>query len=215
MKSIRFYRLNEAYGEFSNFSPHPFELNGRTWPTAEHYFQAQKFSGTEHEEAVRLAKSPMVAARMGRSRERPRFYRPGRSPGSTVFREWSPERASPFTSAALSGLMNHEVRFPGLRPGLSNYAPLGLRNAGGDVGNDKANGCSRTQGCSSLPVPFPCESFRLSLQEFTEAVRSLLNQSIPPIEEFVICLLLEFEIAELARHLTGVEYVPNIEGRKE
>jgi ribA/ribD-fused uncharacterized protein len=41
------------------------------WSTSEHYFQAQKFAGTEHEEAVRAAKSPMVAARMGRSRERP------------------------------------------------------------------------------------------------------------------------------------------------
>jgi ribA/ribD-fused uncharacterized protein len=71
MKQIRFYRLNEPYGEFSNFSPHPFELKGLVWPTSEHYFQAQKFAGTEHEEAIRIAKSPMVAARMGRSRERP------------------------------------------------------------------------------------------------------------------------------------------------
>src|SRR6266496_5622756 len=71
MKKILFYRVNEPYGEFSNFSPHPVRLKGRTWPTSEHYFQAQKFAGTEHEEAVRLAKSPMVAARLGRSRERP------------------------------------------------------------------------------------------------------------------------------------------------
>ena len=28
MKQIRFYRLNEPYGEFSNFSPHPIELKG-------------------------------------------------------------------------------------------------------------------------------------------------------------------------------------------
>ena len=71
MKQILFYRLNEPYGEFSNLSAHPFVLRGKTWPTSEHYFQAQKFAGTEHEEAVRLAKSPMVAARMGRSRQRP------------------------------------------------------------------------------------------------------------------------------------------------
>jgi ribA/ribD-fused uncharacterized protein len=71
MRRIQFYRVNEPYGEFSNFSPHPIEMSGRTWPTVEHYFQAQKFYGTEHEEAIRLAKSPMVAARMGRSRERP------------------------------------------------------------------------------------------------------------------------------------------------
>src|ERR1043165_5971302 len=71
MKRILFYRVNEPYGEFSNFSPHPVEMKGRTWPTSEHYFQAQKFSGTEHEETIRQAKSPMVAARMGGSRERP------------------------------------------------------------------------------------------------------------------------------------------------
>jgi ribA/ribD-fused uncharacterized protein len=71
MKAIRFYRLNEPYGEFSNFSPHPIELKGRLWPTSEHFFQAQKFAGTEYEEAVRQTKSPMIAARMGRSRERP------------------------------------------------------------------------------------------------------------------------------------------------
>jgi ribA/ribD-fused uncharacterized protein len=68
---INFYRLNEPFGEFSNFSPHPIKVKGKTWPTSEHYFQAQKFAGTEHEAAVRGAKSPMVAARMGRSRERP------------------------------------------------------------------------------------------------------------------------------------------------
>ncbi len=71
MNRILFYRVREPFGEFSNFSPHPIELRGRVWPTSEHYFQAQKFAGTEHEEAVRMASSPMVAARMGRSRERP------------------------------------------------------------------------------------------------------------------------------------------------
>src|SRR5688500_6279714 len=71
MKRILFYRINEPFGEFSNFSPHAFELNGKQWPTSEHYFQAQKFAGTEHEEEIRIAKSPMIAARMGRSRQRP------------------------------------------------------------------------------------------------------------------------------------------------
>jgi ribA/ribD-fused uncharacterized protein len=71
MNTILFYRLNEPYGEFSNFSPHAFEIKGKVWSTSEHYFQAQKFAGTEHEEAVRQAKSPMIAARMGRSRQRP------------------------------------------------------------------------------------------------------------------------------------------------
>jgi ribA/ribD-fused uncharacterized protein len=71
MKQILFYRQNDPFGEFSNFSPHPIVVRNRTWPTAEHYFQAQKFAGTEHEEAVRLAPSPGAAARLGRSRARP------------------------------------------------------------------------------------------------------------------------------------------------
>ena len=72
MNQILFsYRLGELYGAFSNFSPHPITLKERAWPTSEHYFQAQKFVGTEHEEALRLAKSPTIVARVGRSRQRP------------------------------------------------------------------------------------------------------------------------------------------------
>ncbi len=71
MSQIRFYRPKEPYGQFSNFAPFPVELKGKVWPTSEHYFQAQKFAGTDDEEAIRLAESPMMAARMGRSRERP------------------------------------------------------------------------------------------------------------------------------------------------
>ncbi len=68
---INFYLVHEMFGEFSNFAAFPIELDGKIWPTSEHYFQAQKFVGTEHEEAVRLEVSPMQAARMGRDRNRP------------------------------------------------------------------------------------------------------------------------------------------------
>jgi N-glycosidase YbiA len=68
---IHFYSTRDAHGCFSNFSPHPIELKGKRWPTSEHYFQAQKFAGTEHEELVRLAKTPKQAAEMGRDRSRP------------------------------------------------------------------------------------------------------------------------------------------------
>jgi ribA/ribD-fused uncharacterized protein len=69
--AIRFYKVNEQYGCFSNFSKHGFELDGRYWPTSEHYFQAQKFVGSIYEEEVRQAKSPMDAAIMGRDRNKP------------------------------------------------------------------------------------------------------------------------------------------------
>src|SRR3954470_21637957 len=71
MKKILFYRPKEPYGEFSNFSPHSIEVDGKVWPTSEHYFQAQKFAGTEHEERVRLCKTPRAAADLGRSRKLP------------------------------------------------------------------------------------------------------------------------------------------------
>ena len=71
MSILNFYSVSEEYGAFSNFAPYPIRLKGKTWPTSEHYFQAQKFAGEPDEEEIREEKSPMVAARMGRSRKRP------------------------------------------------------------------------------------------------------------------------------------------------
>ena len=68
-KIIHFYAVSQPWGEFSNFAAYPIRLKGKTWPTTEHYFQAQKFSGTKMEEQVRKASSPMKAAEMGRSRK--------------------------------------------------------------------------------------------------------------------------------------------------
>ena len=39
--------------------------------TSEHYFQAQKFYGTEYVEIIRLLDNPMKAAKMGRNRNLP------------------------------------------------------------------------------------------------------------------------------------------------
>lgn len=69
---IRFYRRGDAYGCFSNFSAHAVEIGGKLYATSEHYFQAQKFVDTEHEEVVRLANTPSVAAKIGRDRGLPR-----------------------------------------------------------------------------------------------------------------------------------------------
>ena len=68
---IEFYRVDDPYGTFSNFASYPIELKSVTWPTSEHYFQAQKFAGTVHEEMIRGAASPTIAAKMGRDRQRP------------------------------------------------------------------------------------------------------------------------------------------------
>jgi ribA/ribD-fused uncharacterized protein len=73
---INFYRVKEPYGYLSNFAPHPITMDGKLWPTSEHWFQAQKFSGTNVEaemmEAIRLEPSPMKAVLLGRDRSKPR-----------------------------------------------------------------------------------------------------------------------------------------------
>ncbi len=101
-KVIEFYRVKDKFGYFSNFSPHPIKLKGKLWPTSEHFFQAQKFAGTEHEEEIRLAKSPMIAARMGRSRQRP--LRP----------DWEAVKADIMRQAVLAKFSQH----PELRASL-------------------------------------------------------------------------------------------------
>src|SRR5262245_52470731 len=93
---IHFYSTTDEYGCFSNFSRHPVRLKGQVWPTTEHYFQAQKFAGTEHEEAVRQAKSPMLAARMGRSRQRP------------LRRDWESVKDALMREAVLAKFTQHD-----------------------------------------------------------------------------------------------------------
>lgn len=66
---IEFYSVVDEYGEFSNFAAYPILIDGKRWPTTEHYFQAQKFANTPQEERIRKAKTPMIAARMGRDRK--------------------------------------------------------------------------------------------------------------------------------------------------
>lgn len=72
MSKILFYKLADPYGVFSNFDyKHPIALKGIAWKTTEHYFQAQKFVGTPHEEAVRNTDRAADAATMGRDRSLP------------------------------------------------------------------------------------------------------------------------------------------------
>jgi ribA/ribD-fused uncharacterized protein len=69
---INFYSTKGEYGCFSNFARTPFVVDEKIWPTAEHYFQAQKFpDDSEYREEIRAAASPMVAARLGRNRAQP------------------------------------------------------------------------------------------------------------------------------------------------
>jgi ribA/ribD-fused uncharacterized protein len=69
MTAVKFYSVGDEYGVFSNFALYPIKLDGETWPTTEHYFQAQKFADAAYRKKIRTANSPMLAARLGRDRK--------------------------------------------------------------------------------------------------------------------------------------------------
>lgn len=69
--TIYFYKVNAPYGCFSNFSPHPIQLDGTNWQTVEHYYQAHKYVTTPNQEIVnqiQQAPTPEAAATLGRDR---------------------------------------------------------------------------------------------------------------------------------------------------
>jgi N-glycosidase YbiA len=68
MNTIKFYKTNESYGFFSNFSPHPVFIENELWATTEHYFQASKFEDITVRNKIKNIKSPMDAANEGRNR---------------------------------------------------------------------------------------------------------------------------------------------------
>eukprot|EP00051_Salpingoeca_urceolata_P011749 m.145969 g.145969 ORF g.145969 m.145969 type:complete len:425 (+) comp17236_c0_seq2:3756-5030(+) len=70
-KIINFYRERDPYGEFSNFYKRPVLLDGKEWPTTEHYFQALKFAGTPYEEELRLISGCTAVKKRGGSRSLP------------------------------------------------------------------------------------------------------------------------------------------------
>ncbi len=96
--TIYFYSPRDAYGCFSNFSRHGFELDGFWWKTSEHYFQAQKFVTTDSIwfEKIRAAKSPKEAAKMGRSRSHP------------LRQDWEEVKDSLMKKAVLKKFQTHE-----------------------------------------------------------------------------------------------------------
>jgi hypothetical protein len=63
--TIKFFKLKEPYGCFSNFAKYPLTLDGKVWKTSEHYYQAQKFLDPLLQEAVRNCETPRKARDMG------------------------------------------------------------------------------------------------------------------------------------------------------
>ena len=79
-KPIQFYDPNNsgAFNFLCNFYPRPIHLDGKNWPTVEHYFQAQKF--IQHPKAawvaelIRLCPDPNLIKKLANCREFRVFY---------------------------------------------------------------------------------------------------------------------------------------------
>lgn len=71
-KVINFYKAQDEYGVFSNFDTHhPIRVDGKNWPSTEHYFQAMKFLNPKLQDEIRFLLKPMAAAKAGRDRFKP------------------------------------------------------------------------------------------------------------------------------------------------
>lgn len=67
MKVIQFWGPDEVpYGLFSNFANTPLIIDGDSFPTAEHYFQAAKTNQSIDRKRIMEAPSPRLAKNLGR-----------------------------------------------------------------------------------------------------------------------------------------------------
>ena len=69
MNEIKFYSVNDEYGEFSNFAFYEIYIDKQKWKSVEHYFHAQKFEDKAYQKKIKNAANPMLAANLGRNRK--------------------------------------------------------------------------------------------------------------------------------------------------
>ncbi|MBI3442215.1 MAG: NADAR family protein [Candidatus Sungbacteria bacterium] len=94
---IRFFRFYERNGFLSNFYPSPIEIDGKVWPTVEHYFQAAKFPDyPAYQQRVREARTPDDAKRLGGTRHLP------------ILRDWDSRRVPIMINALIAKFTGHE-----------------------------------------------------------------------------------------------------------
>lgn len=117
---VRFYKRDrEQFGFLSNFHEAPIVIDGESWPTTEHYYQAQKSQRSEYRDAIRAAVTPGHAKRLGTDPVLPR-NRSGqswfRTSGTQIRKDW-PE-------------IKLEVMRTAVRAKFSQYPDLMLRLLG-------------------------------------------------------------------------------------
>ena len=69
---VRFFsKLPNEYRGFSNFAPAPIVVDGKRYPTVEHFFQSSKFpSNIEWQEAIRVSPTPAKAKQLGTEKDK-------------------------------------------------------------------------------------------------------------------------------------------------
>lgn len=65
---IHFHSKSIEFHWLSNFSAHPITVGKVRWQTVEHYYQAQKYPGTENAKLIRQAETPLKARKIGQNR---------------------------------------------------------------------------------------------------------------------------------------------------
>ena len=95
---VKFYNKNEDYYEFTNFYMRPVCIDKYSWPSTEHYFQAQKFIGTPYMEEFISLGSPREAFEMSRRPDLSKWKRP----------DWEDVKLSIMYKALLKKFGQHE-----------------------------------------------------------------------------------------------------------
>lgn len=71
MKKVDFWTPKGKYGFLSNFYSSPTIIDGKEYPTNEHFFQSQKFVGNPEEEYILSLPTPAETAKEGKRRDFP------------------------------------------------------------------------------------------------------------------------------------------------
>ncbi len=94
--TIMFYRVTDDFGVLSNFAMYEIEVEGKIWPSSEHYFQAQKFTTKTDRDQICSACSPMDAAILGRDRKK------------TLRKDWEYVKVDVMRKAVLAKFSQHD-----------------------------------------------------------------------------------------------------------
>lgn len=64
-----FLSRSDVYEPLGTFSEYGFDLEGKHWPSVEHYYQAMKFTDEAYREKIRQATHPKAARKLGRKKK--------------------------------------------------------------------------------------------------------------------------------------------------